>query len=304
MIDFLDLYEKQKKKEEDRIYFSGALDKKGRRYSQEFETEVNVVASGGFGFLRISKLKSKSSEKTFLTKVISKENVFSWQLRNKSLIEVDILSSINHDNIVKVVGAFENDFYQLLVMERCEGITLFQCVELNSALPESAARIISKQVFSAISHLHNLSIVHGDIKDENVMVDSQLKVKLIDFGSAQFDDRLATTDYCGSETFSSPQVLAGKRYLRVPQEIWACGVLLFVMVLGVNPFDNVVSAEEGVLKFPSAPKLSEACIALISSMIVKDLDQRASLESVMCHGWLSDSPDDHYQELCSLKFSS
>ena len=76
-------------------------------------------------------------------------------------------------------------------------------------------------------------------------------------GSAQLDDGLATSEYCGSETFSSPQVLAGRRYTRVPQEIWAAGVLLFVIVLGVNPFDNVVSAEEGVLQFPTAPILSE-----------------------------------------------
>ena len=73
-----------------------------RRYFQEFETELNVEANGGFGFLRVSKLKSRQSDKTFLTKVISKENVCDWQLRNKTLIEADILSSIDHQNIVKV----------------------------------------------------------------------------------------------------------------------------------------------------------------------------------------------------------
>ena len=102
MIDFLELYEKQKKKEEDRIYFSEAFDKKGRRYSQDFETELKVVASGGFGFLRLSKLKKNPSDKTFLTKVISKDTVCGWQLRNKTLIEADILSNINHENIVQV----------------------------------------------------------------------------------------------------------------------------------------------------------------------------------------------------------
>ena len=100
MIDFLDLFEKQKKREGDRIYFSEAFDKNGRRYSQEFETDLTLEASGGFGFLRVSKLKSQESDQTFLTKVISKEN--GWQLRNKTLIEADILSSIDHENIVKV----------------------------------------------------------------------------------------------------------------------------------------------------------------------------------------------------------
>ena len=102
MIDFLDLFEKQKKREGDRIYFSEAFDKNGRRYSQEFETDLTLEASGGFGFLRVSKLKSQKSDQTFLTKVISKENVCGWQLRNKTLIEADILSSIDHENIVKV----------------------------------------------------------------------------------------------------------------------------------------------------------------------------------------------------------
>ena len=93
-------------------------------------------------------------------------------------------------------------------------------------------------------------------------------MKYIEFsGSAQLDDRQPTSEYCGSETFSSPQVLSGKRYLRVPQEVWACGVLLFVMVFGVNPFDNVVAAEEGVLNFPTAPILSEVWFTSLSDVL-------------------------------------
>ena len=103
MIDFLDLYEKQKKKEQDSIYFSQAFDKKGRRYSQEFETQHSLVANGGFGFLRLSKLKSKQSSETFITKVISKENLFEWQISEGKLMEADILSRLDHDNIVKVL---------------------------------------------------------------------------------------------------------------------------------------------------------------------------------------------------------
>ena len=59
---------------------------------------------------------------------------------------------------MQVVGAFQNDYYHLVVMERCEGITLFQCVELNSALPESVARMISKQVQA--SHIMFSTVIY------------------------------------------------------------------------------------------------------------------------------------------------
>ena len=94
-----------------------------------------------------------------------------------------------------------------------------------------------------MSHLHALGIVHGDIKDENIMVDTaDLRVNIIDLGSAAREDggrtrsvcgvdieadllRVLSSLYCGSETYSSPEVLAGGRYWRIPQEIWSLGVL-------------------------------------------------------------------------------
>ena len=154
------------------------------------------------------------------------------------------------------------------------------------------------------------------------MVDTEMKVKLIDFGSAQYDEGEATSVYCGSETFTSPQVARDRRYLRVPQEVWACGVLLYVMVTGVNPFGNVVEAEEAILKFPESPKLSEvkmtnigtaefvsvyhyklqSCRDLISSVIVKDLARRASLSEVLGGEWLA-AGEDQYPDCVSLKFA-
>ena len=84
-----------------------------------------------------------------------------------------------------------------------------------------------------------------------------MKAKIVDFGSAEYDDGEKTSNYCGSETYSSPEVLSGARYLRVPQEVWSLGVLLYVMVVGVHPFDNVVRTEECNFLLPEYPVLSE-----------------------------------------------
>ncbi|KAJ3118895.1 hypothetical protein HDU96_006546 [Phlyctochytrium bullatum] len=114
---------------------------------------------------------------------------------------------------------------------------LFECIERNPRMPEDVARVIFAQIVDAVLYMHVKGYVHRDIKDENVIIDDSLRVKLIDFGTARpiptsqadyFDD------LCGTLVYSAPEVLAGQRYRGPEADVWSLGVLLFILVVGIE----------------------------------------------------------------------
>ncbi|WFD34734.1 serine/threonine protein kinase [Malassezia cuniculi] len=193
--------------------------------------------------------------------------------REKLLAEQRSGSSTGHPSVCGLVDFFEDPEYYYMVMPRFgEGRDLFDEVETSTfGLDTPHVRCYLGQLADALAFLHENGIVHRDVKDENVIIDEHDMVQLIDFGSAShvragrmFDTFSGTLDYAAAE------ILEGKPYEGPAQDIWAFGVVAFVLVCGECPF------RDG----------TEACQGLAENSLPLQLLQR------YCLGHDSDSDDD------------
>ncbi|KAI0821635.1 kinase-like protein [Trametes gibbosa] len=171
---------------------------------------------------------------------------------------------------------------------------LFECIEQSrhKRLTENQARYIFAQVVEAVYYLDNQGITHCDIKDENLVVDSDLRVKLIDFGSAVVADPTAPRPYYtlffGTTAYASSEILLKKPYQAPPAEIWTLGVLLSYLLTGHSPFPAEQDAKDGrvVIREPKTGSLSRSAIALMARCLEKDPLLRADIHEVRDHPWL------------------
>lgn len=128
-----------------------------------------------------------------------------------------------------------------LVLELVKGKELFEHVSKFGPLKERQAAQILYQVCSAVQYLHSKGISHRDIKTENIMIDSDFNAKLIDFGLARdfsvSEDKMLET-FCGSPSYTAPELLEKKRYDGKMVDVWCLGVALYVMLEACLPFDQ------------------------------------------------------------------
>ncbi|KZT30428.1 kinase-like protein [Neolentinus lepideus HHB14362 ss-1] len=177
-----------------------------------------------------------------------------------------------HPNIGPLLDFFEDDNYYYLVMpsliptpqpgEHSPPSDLFDLVEVYPhGLPPSSVRTYLGQIADALAFLHSKGIVHRDVKDENVVLGSDGRCILIDFGSSGLVKRGGWDTFSGTLDYAGPEILRGERYQGKEQDVWAFGVVAYVLLVGECPFTTAAEAQEGLESpFASATiALDERC---------------------------------------------
>lgn len=209
--------------------------------------------------------------------------------------EARIMGGLEHPCIIRFLETFETNIHFCLVCELVNGGSLRQLLrqQKNSCFEESQARPLFTQACDAIQYCHGRNVAHRDIKLENMLLDKSTgSLKLIDFG---FAVQLKGKDhklrfFCGTPSYMAPEMVTSREYLGFQIDVWALGVVLYVMLTGQFPFAGTTESQlyakirRGVFKCPEA--LGDHAKRLVCAALRVEPQSRPTAEQMLKHSRL------------------
>lgn len=233
--------------------------------------------------------------------------------------EINILTKVDHPNIIKLYEVYEDNRYVFLIMEECTGGELFDRIldriESKKLYSEKEACSIFKQMMSAVSYCHSEKICHRDLKPENLLFltkDETSPIKVIDFGlsknvttGGKNEVKHNMKTKVGTAYYVSPEVLKGQ--YDESCDIWSSGVILYILLTGDPPFngpnDNDIYKKIAAKKFtfpsPAWDNISSDVKDLISNMLA-DPSKRYTAQQVLTHTWVENNAPNSSDVLLQL----
>ncbi|CAD8087639.1 unnamed protein product [Paramecium sonneborni] len=192
------------------------------------------IGQGQFAQVRIC--RSKENGQRFAMKIYQKCKLDQKTL-NGIHREISILKQLEHQNIVKLHNSLEDEKCIYLLLNYASSVSLAEFTK-DRQLSDQQIKIIFKQLMMAVQYLHTKSISHRDIKLENILYSQQ--IVLIDFGFAIQTDKLCSVQ-CGTPNYMAPELLIKQPYNPFASDIWACGIVLHLLLVGEFPKNNKIS---------------------------------------------------------------
>jgi len=281
-------------KENEIIFFT--FDNSSFKSSNHFNQYkfIRWIKSGGYGQVFLS--KHVYSKKEYAIKQIDTTDFSNEDLYNISREHL-ILRSMLHKNVIRCHDSFahNNKFYT--VMDFAEGGELTLLLKDKGALSEDEAKKIFKQIYEAVCYIHSQNIIHRDLKPNNILFldKERTQVVIIDFGiSGMANGNQREKIKAGTTSFLPPEIASGEEFSSNQKlDIWAMGIILYLMVEGSYPFDGKNTKEiitailKNRLEFNKKIKISQPLKTLIGGMLEKNYRFRIDDDSELFNKWFN-----------------
>uniref|UniRef100_A0A7S0VZK5 Protein kinase domain-containing protein n=1 Tax=Hemiselmis tepida TaxID=464990 RepID=A0A7S0VZK5_9CRYP len=279
----------------------------GQRKLGEFYDVGKMLGKGSIG--RTLEGTSKMTGKKVAIKALPRSHP---EFEYKTLMtEIEIMRKVDHPHCIKLHDVFEDEKLVYLVQDLATGGELFDRVVGSGSFSERDACFMIKQVIEACAYLHSIGICHRDLKPENVLMLSDDKdspdyntVKIADFGlsslsAVEYQATMETA--CGTPEYLAPELVSmvanedeTEQTYSSKVDIWAIGVILYVMISGFHPFytGNQAQLYDAIMKGqysfpnPAFAKVSRETKDFISWVLVVNPAKRPSAEDLLKHPWV------------------
>jgi carbon catabolite-derepressing protein kinase len=248
---------------------------------------VKTLGEGSFGKVKLA-IHNGTGQKVAL-KIIARKKLISRDMAGRVEREIEYLQLLRHPHIIKLYTVIKTSAEIIMVLEYAGG-ELFDYIVRNGRMKEPEARRFFQQMICAVEYCHRHKIVHRDLKPENLLLDENLNVKIADFGLSNImtDGNFLKTS-CGSPNYAAPEVIGGKLYAGPEVDVWSCGVILYVLLVGRLPFDDehipslFAKIARGTYSIPQW--MPNGAANLIKKMLVVNPVQRATIDDIRMDPW-------------------
>lgn len=259
------------------------------------------VGSTSTVFRCVSKL---NPELACACKVINKKRLGVSKKRQEQMIgiaknEVELMKKLSHDCIVRLMGFYETQRELYVITELMNGGELLDIVMDSGNLSNFDALTVARRIGAGIMHLHNIGIMHRDVKPENILlkVKGDLNtVKLIDFGLSK--SATNTKSFIGTQGYLAPEMSPTRREYTPAVDMWALGVTLYAVMTVCLPFDDDQEAlnQDGHNIVAAFPKdmwqdRDKRCVDAVQRLLALDPNKRITAKQFCNHAWLKNGHD-------------
>ncbi len=247
----------------------------------------NTLGSGAYAKVKVGTALKMNTQVAI--KIVNKLSTPKEVVERFLPREIETMKAVDNEHVVKLHEVIETPETIFFIMELADRGDLLDFINERKYLSERLARGFFSDLVKGIDHCHTRGVVHRDLKCENLLLDSHMRLKISDFGFARrYNGNLRT--FCGSFAYAAPEVILGNPYNGPLADIWSMGVILYAMVTGRLPFKDT-STSVLMADIAAGVKFSSRHTDKLRSLVTRILTflphDRADMAYIQGHPWMN-----------------